>query len=322
MLRAAVIACWPWFLALLGAVVALRTLMWLCGAKAQWGRLRKLHSEQTGGVQSLAFVLAAPVFIMVLMLIVQISQVMVAQVVINYAAFATARAAVVWIPASVGWQEGVQSFSEGPNEIHWVEPTGFRDGHPTSRIVPGDRKYNKIKEAAILACLPIAPSKSQSGDQPLTSLGDTITRMYQTYAPATESNTKVPVRLANKLAYSLEFTDIEIETISPTYYDDLGRLVGDDWGDDWGDWWDSWNHVGWRDQITVTVKHEYALLPGPARLLAKQLYPGNETASRIHQNGPYYAISISATATLGNEGEKSSWPHNQPETATNWGGVP
>src|SRR4051812_31148980 len=134
MLRAALIACLPWLAALIAAAAALRGLMWLCGARPRWGRVLSLHQEQTGGVQSLSFVLAAPFFIMLLMLIVQISQVMVAQVVVNYAAFAAARSAIVWIPASVdGFDNGVPH-NEGANVIRWLQWTGERNGHPTARI--------------------------------------------------------------------------------------------------------------------------------------------------------------------------------------------
>ena len=53
----------------------------------------------TGQRQSLSFVLTLPFFIMILLFIVQVSQLMIGQIVVEYAAFAAARAAAVWIPA-------------------------------------------------------------------------------------------------------------------------------------------------------------------------------------------------------------------------------
>jgi len=65
-------------------------------------RLRRLHRDEAGNVQSLSFVLTLPIFIMLMMLIVQASQLMIGQVVVEYAAVAAARSAIVWIPAAVG----------------------------------------------------------------------------------------------------------------------------------------------------------------------------------------------------------------------------
>ena len=52
-------------------------------------------------MQSLSFVLTLPLFIMVMMMIVQVSQLMIGMVVVHYAAFAAARSAAVWIPAAM-----------------------------------------------------------------------------------------------------------------------------------------------------------------------------------------------------------------------------
>ena len=54
---------------------------------------------------------AEAVFIMVMMFIVQLSQITIAKIVVEYAAFAAARSAIVWIPANLG-VDGAQ-----PNRI-------------------------------------------------------------------------------------------------------------------------------------------------------------------------------------------------------------
>src|SRR5687767_11915386 len=60
-----------------------------------------LHADELGSVQSLSFVLTVPLFIMLMLLAVQITQLMIGQIVVHYAAFAAARSAAVWIPARV-----------------------------------------------------------------------------------------------------------------------------------------------------------------------------------------------------------------------------
>ena len=52
-----------------------------------------------GQRQSLSFVLTLPLFILVMLTLVQISQVMIGRMVVQYAAFAAARSAIVWVPA-------------------------------------------------------------------------------------------------------------------------------------------------------------------------------------------------------------------------------
>src|SRR5207237_103139 len=60
-----------------------------------------LHADERGSVQSLSFVLTVPVFIMLMMLAVQVTQLMIGEIIVNYAAFTAARSAAVWIPARI-----------------------------------------------------------------------------------------------------------------------------------------------------------------------------------------------------------------------------
>ena len=59
----------------------------LSRARLELGRLRQLHADQRGSAQSLSFVLTLPLFIMVLLFIVQVSQLMIGKVVVEYAAY-------------------------------------------------------------------------------------------------------------------------------------------------------------------------------------------------------------------------------------------
>ncbi|MDZ4817796.1 MAG: TadE family protein, partial [Planctomycetota bacterium] len=93
--------CWPELLLIAGLLLVLRVLVGLCGARLNLARLRLLHRDQGGSVQSLSFILALPLFIMILMGIVQVSQMMIARIYVQYAAVAAVRSAVVWIPAAI-----------------------------------------------------------------------------------------------------------------------------------------------------------------------------------------------------------------------------
>ena len=72
--------------------------------------------------------------------------------------------------------------------------------------------------------------------------------------------------------------------------------------------------IGWRDQVRITVTHQFALLPGPGRLLARRanesVTPDRISPQILQQNSVYY-IPLSATATVVPEGEKSVRPYVQ-----------
>ena len=89
----------PWIGLMVAAFVVARLLIALSGAKWQFNKLRSLHRCQQGTVQSLSFVLTLPFFVMIMMLIVQVSQIMIGRIVLEYSAAAAARSASVWIPA-------------------------------------------------------------------------------------------------------------------------------------------------------------------------------------------------------------------------------
>ena len=85
--------CTPWLLLLIGAFAGLRLLLSLSRSRFRWRDVARLHGDQAGGVQSLSFVLTLPLFVSIVMFILQVSQMMIARVVVEYAAFAAARSA-------------------------------------------------------------------------------------------------------------------------------------------------------------------------------------------------------------------------------------
>lgn len=313
MLRSALIACLPWFAMLLALVALLWLLLKFCRPPVSWQRLATLHRNQTGGVQSLSFVVTLPIFVMVMMLIVQVSQVMIANLVVQYAAFSAARSAVVWLPARVQWDSqryewensmgvpAVVTFDRGDfddNGIeYWdwlVQPAPF----PPNGSDGADRsaKLYRIHRAAALACMPIAPSRDAGGGAASTPLIDSAQRAYLAVSPESAGNQRAPARVANKLSYSLRNTTIELRRTAPPAWDPiLGRV---------------WSPT-WHDQLSLTVTHQYALLPGPGRLLARSVVRGGQdsVSGRIDRSGTFYTIPITATATLPNEGEVSRWQY-------------
>jgi hypothetical protein len=331
--RAVLIAWLPW-LALLGAAWAvLWLLVRLNRAKFEWGRLRRLHREESGSVQALSLVLTLPLFVWVLMLIVQVSQLMIGSIVLHYATFCAARAAVVWIPARLedepenviggGYtlaSDVVDGQSDTPTIVDESVPGfGPRDGWLTYIIDVGDplqptsRKARKIMGAAVMALAPICPSSSDAGQQSGTwggTAGD-LAEAFSGLAGATAARPQaVSSRLRNKLVYAAEHTRFRVYFRHPNREPPLKNWdVGprtEDWDEFRAHLAEYGTELGFQDQVTITVYHDFALLPGPGRLLAKAASPGDPLAEALQRQrvgGRHYYL-LSASATLGIEGEK------------------
>ena len=72
------------------ALLAAYALYRVARRPARFSRLRNLHGDQCGAVQSLSFVLVLPLFVMVMLFIVQVSQLMIGTIVVHYSAYAAA----------------------------------------------------------------------------------------------------------------------------------------------------------------------------------------------------------------------------------------
>jgi hypothetical protein len=307
MSRAIVEACLPWLALVVVLVLLLRFLISLSGARWQPAVLKRIHSDEAGAVQSLSFVITLPVFMMIMMLIVQVSQLMIATVVVHYAAFASARAAIVWIPADMG------TIDEGHNRIsvHFQDPTARIEGPGvTYTIAAGSPKYDRIRMAAVLACLPISPSRDTGHEVP-PSLESELAAMktaYQALAPESAANPKIEQRLSNKLAYSVANTRLDLTFLHKEREPPIARW---DIPHDRDEFY--YNEVGWQDPIQATVTHDLCLLPGPGRLLATPVKRGKDSvADSIDDRDRYYVRTLTASAILGNEGEKPRLSYIQP----------
>ena len=155
MQREMLIAILPWLSVLVVSCLCLCLLVRAFGGTWSRERLRSLHADQTGAVQSLSFVLTLPVFVMVLLFILQVSQLMIGTVTVHYAAFAAARSAAVWIPANLGT-------GEEENRVGGLQFRSRAANGTTYRMLPGGAKFNQIRYAAALACAPISPSRNTS----------------------------------------------------------------------------------------------------------------------------------------------------------------
>jgi hypothetical protein len=319
--RSILTACLPCVVALAVSFVVLVVVLRLSGGRWQARRIAALHRCQEGGVQTLSFVLTLPLLVMILLFIVQVSQLMTGIVQVNYAAFASARAASVWIPAHIndgsGYIDGVDA--DGQNEL----PPLFMPGAPivlSADSVAGtdSRKLEKVFAAAAIAMAPAAPSRTtsdgSSGQSYSSRIADVANRLYPQFDSGGSTNPRIARRIQNKLGYSFLNTYVELQfddrnsqpvpgtvTYNPIAHPDI-------------DWYPS--EVGWQDPITVTVYHDFALLPGPGRFLAKLLVRedgrADNVAPRIREEGDIYTTRIRASATMTNEGLMSVRPYNHP----------
>jgi uncharacterized membrane protein YgcG len=275
MTRAVLQAWLPWLAVLVACFVVARVLLRLSGGRLRLGRLRSLHRDERGAVQGLSFVLTLPLFIMIILFIVQVSQLMIGIVVVHYAAYAAARSASVWIPARLpGEPENrISAYAADPDAPDQVFPIldpedpnyGPADGGVTYVVAPGSVKFNKIATAAVMACMPISPSRSKGftleGENALAA--DALKTLYAGMAPSSNSNARIPLRLENKLAWSLQNTTVEMRFFHKNEEPPLRTYLEEDALEEF-----AYNELGWQDQVTIKVQHNMALLPGAGRLLA------------------------------------------------------
>jgi hypothetical protein len=286
--------------------MALTALCRASHAKLDLRRLVRLHGNEVGSVQSLSFVLVLPLFVMIVLFIVQVSQLMIATVVVHYAAYSAARTAAVWIPANLSGGEGpncISSYSPDPSAGNQTMPSllGPTSGGMWFVIQPGSPKYNKITSAAAMALMSICPSRDVGVTLPSqdSAAADVLKTAYSAFLPASTSNSAISGRIEHKLAYALANTTVELRFYHQNSEPPLATYgLASDAGEFYA------NEIDWQDEIEVTVRHNFALLPGPGRFLAQHLAGSDPVADAISNQGGVYTYPLSASATIGNEGER------------------
>lgn len=279
-------------------------------SSVRWTSISKLPADEGGAVQSLSFVLTLPIFVMLMLFVVQLSQLTIARLFVEYAAYAAARSATVWIPANLDdVYETANRVGPARQNIGIIQD---ENGNPWDRysLLHPSRKLQRIEQAAAQALMPICPSRNVGASQisPGLEALASLEKAYRAFDPDSVNNARIPTRLRNKLAYALAATTVNLEvrhkeTEPPLVWHDIGPYIEEF----------EPNEIGWQDQLLVTVRHDFALLPGPARFLAKRaVAPGNVTdpvADRIVQRRNVYVYPLQATVRLSNEGEKSAAPY-------------
>ncbi|MBN2024818.1 MAG: hypothetical protein JW809_18710 [Pirellulales bacterium] len=319
-------ACLPWAGLLVVLVVCLLVLARLVDRRPRWARLARLHADQRGGAQSLSFVLVLPFFVMILLFIVQVSQVMIGTVMVHYAAFAAARTAIVWIPARLDWEPencigldpGAHVLDPETDPARQIppDPNEPTEGGLTFLVSGESPKLEKIRAAALMALAPACPSRDLGlglvGGE--TQIAGTMSWAYRAMAPGSAGIDSIPRRMANKLTYARRATDVRM-----TFYhrnSDAPHWPPPSTFYQWhppGTPYFLPTEMDWQDEITITVRHEMALLPGPGRFLASVVSrpdgQADRVAATIRQLGDVHTYPLSASITLGNEGQRSVIPY-------------
>jgi hypothetical protein len=333
MTRESLIDCLPYLTGILLSVGVLRLLVACSGARwittaAAGGRqagdvqgqgtttsslsLRRLHRDETGAVQSLSFVLTLPLFVMVMLFIVQLSQITIGRLAVEYAAMAAARSAVVWIPANLGDDFETENRIGGYVDLgDAIDDEG--QTYRRYRVEEGSPKFEKVRLAAAMALMSICPSRDVGARRyPIESLE----RAYRAISPTAAANSRVPDRLRNKFGYAMDNTSVLIEFHHKDTEPPLIMHFISSRREEF-----AYNEIGWQDQILVTVTHNFSLLPGPGRLLARRtpvrdsngdVVSGDPVADRVERRRGTYVYTLNATLRLNNEGEKPLVPYIQP----------
>jgi len=132
------------------------------------------------------------------------------------------------------------------------------EGGTTYVVEPGSPKYDKIASAAVIACMPISPSRDLGLGLPGESQGaaEIIKALYQAMVPGSDQNPRIPRRLENKLAYALQATQVEVRFYHTHRYPEPPLVSYPHLDDDLTDFTVEFmpNEIGWQDLITVTVR--------------------------------------------------------------------
>jgi len=211
-------------LAVAGGCVLLLVLMgWrLRRLSAPVRAARRAKRGGESGVATIEFVLIAPFLLTITLILIQTMLVFTGLFYVNYAAYAAARSAIVYIPADMG--------VDGPNMLTPVE---------------GRLKYDRVRAAAIIAVMPV--SGQEAGG--LLSAPAVVAALNDYYAQQGRSAPGWVDNLAQgRLNYAAQHTTLTLMTVEDT---GNGRLRFDDIV--------GGVEVGAKDAVAVEVEHEFAL---------------------------------------------------------------
>jgi len=230
---------------------ALATMLW------QAGRAYRGQPRAEEGAAIIEFALALPFMLLLSLVMAQTSLLMVGNVCVHYSAFCAARSAVVTVPRDYGDNE----------------PRNYlKDNTDASG------KLHRLKMAAAWAVMPVS-----CGSEDVPTAGDSLPNGLARFfsVQGIEAPAWVDERLARKLGYAIEHTDVSV----------LPPEVDDDDDDEFYD-----DH----EDLHVTVRHTlYLAIPTAAKLFA--MFPGGVELD-FGEDGAEYGTVITARCSLPNEG--------------------
>ena len=202
-------------------------LLWLL-ASGLYGFVKVSMSRRrlvlgTQGQAMTEFAISFPVVLITTLILMQLALMYQAKNVVTYAAFAAARAAVVYIPSS-----------EGGEAVHSIN-------------IDGGDKIDKIQQAAAMACIPISPRASVVLDG-LPFVGDIISSAFSAFSSMLSAfgiaGEYVDSAL-QRFAYSTFATDVTLYKADENGYVEQSGQV-------------SWNWPQESD-VGVLVRHRFYL---------------------------------------------------------------
>ena len=222
-------------------------------------RLRELPDCQEGGVQSLALVMTLPLLIGTILLVVQLTQVLLGVMTVQYAAFSAARSAAVWIPTRLDSQNSQEN--EADTFINRGQAIEL-----SPELRAGSRKLQEIFAAAAQSCVAISPARAvdgpRAGSSEVAEAVEAFLQFQQLGADPLIARWRTA--MGNRWSYSFANTHVRLAFLTqprqtPTYNPVNHPVVS--YRED---------EAGWDESVTVIVRHEVSLVPGPGRLLFQQ----------------------------------------------------
>lgn len=235
------------------------------------------------GVATIEFVLVAPFLLTVTLILIQTMLVFTGLFYVNYAAYAAARSAIVYIPADVS--------PDGPNVLTPSE---------------GLQKFDHIRAAAVIAVMPVS-GQEEGGLQSAPEVVAGLNRFFN--ARGVTAPNWVDNLAQGRLNYAAAHTAVTVQTVRQL---EDGTVLFDDVT--------GTTEFGPKDAVAVQVRHEFALTVPLASQIFKLTGSGDDGANsgtyspmdRSRRQGtpppPGTWTVIRARAVLTNEGITRTLP--------------
>lgn len=190
------IRCGAISLACLVGLLVIGRFLLRAGRSGRAARGRSLAADSEG-IAILEFVLLLPVAVAIVLIMIQAMLMMSATILVNYAAFAAARTAIVWVPKDLSGDVPIKYDPEPENFV---------------AIGTNSRKLVMIRAAAANALLPLAgrqKTASTEDAQAAAEVTDGIREYFQAFG-GTPAPNWVSMLAQEKFIYALRNTEVEL----------------------------------------------------------------------------------------------------------------